>query len=52
MMAVAGGVYRGESGYAVGFSSISDGGNWIIKGNFSANTGGHVGVGAGALYQW
>ena len=31
---------------------MSDGGNWIVKGNFSANTGGHVGVGAGALYQW
>jgi len=37
---------------AVGFSAINDGGNWIVKGNFSANTDGHVGVGAGALYQW
>ena len=44
--------YGGQSAMAIGVSAMSDGGNWIIKGNFSANTGGHVGVGAGALYQW
>ena len=49
---VGSGYYGGQSAMAIGVSAMSDGGNWIIKGNFSANTGGHVGVGAGALYQW
>ena len=52
MMAVAGGVYRGESGYAVGFSSISDGGNWVIKGTATGNSRGHYGATAGVGYQW
>ncbi len=52
MMAIAGGVYRGESGYAVGFSSISDGGNWVIKGTASGNSRGHYGATAGVGYQW
>ncbi len=51
-LGIGGGHYGGESAIAIGVSSMSDGGNWIIKGNFSTNTGGHVGVGAGALYQW
>ena len=49
---VGSGYYGGQSAMAIGVSAMSDGGNWIIKGNFSANTGGYVGVGAGALYQW
>ena len=49
---VGSGYYGGQSAMAIGVSAMSDGGNWIVKGNFSANTGGHVGVGAGALYQW
>ena len=46
------GYYDGQSTMAIGVSAMSDGGNWVVKGNFSANTDGHVGVGAGALYQW
>ena len=49
---VGSGYYGGQSAMAIGVSAMSDGGNWIVKGNFSANTDGHVGVGAGALYQW
>ena len=49
---VGSGYYGGQSAMAIGVSAMSDGGNWIVKGNFSANTGGHVGVGVGALYQW
>ena len=52
MMAVSGSAYRGESGYAVGFSSISDGGNWIIKGTATGNSRGHYGATAGVGYQW
>ena len=46
------GYYGGQSAIAVGVSSISDGGNWIVKGSFSVNSQGRTGVGAGALYQW
>ena len=46
------GYYGGQSAIAVGVSSISDGGNWIMKGSFSINSQGRTGVGAGALYQW
>ena len=49
---VGSGYYGGQSAMAIGVSAMSDGGNWVAKGNFSANTDGHVGVGAGALYQW
>ncbi|MCQ9327413.1 YadA family autotransporter adhesin, partial [Neisseria dentiae] len=52
MVAVAGGVYRGESGYAVGYSSISDNGNWVIKGSATGNSRGHYGATAGVGYQW
>lgn len=52
MMAVGGSVYRGESGYAIGYSSISDGGNWIIKGTVTGNSRGHVGGTAAVGYQW
>ena len=48
----SGSAYRGESGYAVGFSSISDGGNWIIKGTATGNSRGHYGATAGVGYQW
>ena len=52
MMAVGGSVYRGASGYAIGYSSISDGGNWIIKGTVTGNSRGHVGGTAAVGYQW
>ncbi|WP_373755641.1 YadA family autotransporter adhesin, partial [Neisseria sp.] len=51
-LGVGSGYYGGQSAFALGVSSMSDNGNWIVKGNFSTNTNGHVGVGAGALYQW
>ena len=52
MMAVGGSVYRGESGYAIGYSTISDGGNWIIKGTATGNSRGHYGATAAVGYQW
>ncbi|MRN38237.1 hypothetical protein CRG49_008175 [Neisseria sp. N95_16] len=52
MMAIGGGVYRGETGYAIGFSSISDGGNWIVKGTASGNSRGNYGATAAVGYQW
>ncbi|MCL5891442.1 YadA family autotransporter adhesin [Neisseria meningitidis] len=52
MMAIGGDTYRGEAGYAIGYSSISDGGNWIIKGTASGNSRGHFGASASVGYQW
>ena len=52
MVAVGASTYRGKQGYAVGFSAISDSGNWIIKGTASGNSRGHFGATVGAGYQW
>ena len=52
MVAVGGGYYKGETGYAVGFSTISDSGNWIIKATGSGNSRGNFGASIGAGYQW
>ncbi|MDK4581472.1 YadA-like family protein, partial [Kingella kingae] len=52
MVAVGASTYRGKQGYAVGFSAISDSGNWIVKGTASGNSRGHFGATVGAGYQW
>ena len=52
MMAVAGGTYEGEAGYAIGFSTISDNGKWIIKVTGSGNSRDKYGASLGAGYQW
>ncbi|WP_225748046.1 YadA-like family protein [Eikenella sp. Marseille-P7795] len=52
MVAVGGGYYKGETGYAIGFSTISDNGNWIIKATGSGNSRGNFGGSIGAGYQW
>ena len=52
LVAIGGGVYRGESGYAVGFSSISDNGSWIFKATGSGNSRGNFGGSAAVGYQW
>lgn len=52
MMAIGGGTYRGEAGYAIDYSSISDTGNWVIKGTASGNSRGHFGTSASVGYQW
>ena len=51
-LGVGTGYYGGQSALAVGASAMTDGGNWIFKGNFSVNTKGRVGAGVGALFQW
>jgi len=52
LMAASAGTFDGQTAFAVGISSISDDGKWIVKGTFSGNSqskfGGSVGVG----YQW
>ncbi|MGO3860171.1 MAG: YadA family autotransporter adhesin, partial [Neisseriaceae bacterium] len=52
MMAIAGSTWRGETGYAIGVSTISDNGNWVVKANMSGNARSQYGASAGVGYQW
>jgi len=45
-------LYPTESGYAIGFSSTSDDGKWVIKAHASGNSQGHYGAAVGAGYMW
>ena len=51
-LGVGTGYYGGQSALAVGASAMTDGGNWIFKGNVSVNSKGRAGAGAGVLFQW
>lgn len=51
MMAIAAGTYRGEQGYAVGFSHVTQGGI-VLKANASGNSQGHYGAAVGAGIMW
>lgn len=51
-ISVGTGFYRGEQGYAIGLSTISDGGNWILKGSVSGNSRGHVGGTTSVTYMF
>ncbi|PID64099.1 MAG: hypothetical protein CR974_00300 [Gammaproteobacteria bacterium] len=46
------GYYEGETALAVGASTISDNGKWILKGSLSIDTQSNAGVGAAVGYQW
>ena len=46
MLAIAGSSYRGESGYAIGYSQMSENGKWLFKATGSGNSRGHYGVAA------
>ncbi len=52
MVALAGSVYRGQSGQALGISTISENNHWIYKAAVSTNTRGTYGAVVGAGYQW
>ena len=45
------GTYQGESGYAVGYSAISESGNWIFKASATGNSQGKIGAGAGVFFK-
>ncbi|WDU54780.1 ESPR-type extended signal peptide-containing protein [Taylorella equigenitalis] len=52
IMGVAGSTHEGHSAMAVGFSTISNNGRWILKGNISGNGRGQVSAGLGAGIVW
>ncbi|ALN83161.1 YadA family autotransporter adhesin [Lysobacter antibioticus] len=52
MAAIAGSTYHGESGVAVGVSTISDNGRYVYKLQGSSNTTGDWGMTVGAGIQW
>lgn len=52
MAAIAGGTYNGESGFALGVSTISDNGKWVLKLSGNTNSRGDYGGAVGVGYQW
>ncbi len=52
MVALGGGTWRGESGVALGLSTVSDNGNWVMKGSASSSSRGDIGASVGVGYQW
>lgn len=52
MFAVAGGAWNGESGYAMGLSTVTEGGSWVLKGTVAGSSRGDYGGSVGVGYQW
>lgn len=52
MMAIGASTYNGQVGYAIGVSTITDGGSWVFKGTATGNSQNRYGATIGAGYQW
>ncbi len=52
MVAAGGSTYRGQTGFAVGLSTLTDDGKWLLKGSINGSGRGHVGGTVAAGYQW
>ncbi|HFW0244632.1 TPA: YadA-like family protein [Salmonella enterica subsp. enterica serovar Poona] len=52
MMSMSGGIFQGESSLAIGLSTISDNGNWVLKGSFSSTTRNQTGASVGVGFQF
>ena len=52
MVAASVGTYGSQGALAVGYSSISDNGKWLIKGQVNVNTKAKTGGGIGVGYLW
>ena len=52
MFSMGGGSWRGESGFAMGLSTVSDNGRWVVKGLASSSSRGDYGGAVGVGYQW
>ena len=49
---MGGGTWRGETGYAMGVSTVSENGKWLLKGAVSGSGRGGAGGGASVTYLW
>ena len=49
---VGGGTWRGEAGYAMGVSTVSENGKWLLKGAVNGSGRGGAGGGASVTYLW
>ncbi|TWC71724.1 autotransporter adhesin [Herbaspirillum sp. SJZ099] len=52
MVAIAGSTYEGQTGLALGLSTYTDNGRWIIKAAATTNSRGKTGAVVGAGFQW
>lgn len=52
MISAGVGNYNGESAFAVGLSTISDNGRWLLKGAVSRDSQHNTGASVGMGYQW
>ncbi|EAA0562758.1 hypothetical protein DKG82_23370, partial [Salmonella enterica subsp. enterica serovar Lexington] len=52
MMSMSGGTFQGENSLAIGLSTISDNGNWVLKGSFSTTTRNQTGASVGMGFQF
>ncbi|WEE01841.1 YadA-like family protein [Taylorella equigenitalis] len=52
MVAVAGSTLEGKQGYAIGISTVSKSGKWVLKGSVAGSSRSHLGATVGAGYQW
>lgn len=51
-VSLASGIWRGKTGYALGFSKVSAGGKWLFKGSAVGAAKGGAGGGASVTYFW
>ncbi|CCG18330.1 YadA domain protein [Taylorella equigenitalis 14/56] len=52
VVGMSGSTYEGHTGFAVGVSTVTKNGKWILKGNVSGNGRGGLGASIGAGYSW
>lgn len=52
VVALAGGTYHGQGGFALGLSHATDDRNWVFKGSASVDTRGNFGGSVGAGFQF
>ncbi|WP_028884332.1 YadA-like family protein [Taylorella asinigenitalis] len=52
MVSVAGSTLDGKQGYALGISTVSGNGKWVIKGSVAGSSRKQLGATIGAGYQW
>ena len=52
MVSAGSGLWRGQAGYALGFSHATDNGKWVLKANVSSSSDSGFGGGLGVGYRW